>query len=69
MGDGSAFPTAAQLASYAGLALSVFRSGSAIRGERPPRGGNKPLTRALFLASFASLSSPDSRAYYDRKRG
>jgi hypothetical protein len=26
------------------------------------------LKRALFLASFASLSSPESRAYYDRKR-
>lgn len=24
--------------------------------------------RALFLASFASLSSPESRAYHDRKR-
>ena len=26
------------------------------------------LKRALFLASFASLSSPESRAYYDKKR-
>lgn len=26
------------------------------------------LRRALFLASFASLSSPESRAYYDKKR-
>ncbi|SED90252.1 Transposase IS116/IS110/IS902 family protein [Streptomyces sp. 3213] len=69
VGDGSAFPTAAHLASYAGLAPTTYRSGTSIQGEGPPRGGNKPLKRALFLASFASLSSPDSRAYYDRKRG
>jgi transposase len=68
VGDASAFPTAAHLASYAGLTPTTRRSGTSIRGEGPPRGGNKMLKRALFLASFASLSSPESRAYYDRKR-
>lgn len=68
IGDASAFPTAAHLASYAGLTPTTRRSGTSIRGEVPPRGGNKMLKRALFLASFASLSSPESRAYYDRKR-
>lgn len=68
VGDASAFPTAAHLASYAGLTPTTRRSGTSIRGEGPPRGGNKSLKRALFLASFASLSSPESRAYYDRKR-
>ncbi|MEU5041569.1 IS110 family transposase [Streptomyces griseorubiginosus] len=68
VGGASAFPTAAHLASYAGLTPTTRRSGTSIRGEGPPRGGNKMLKRALFLASFASLSSPESRAYYDRKR-
>ncbi|MFD5025089.1 IS110 family transposase [Streptomyces sp. NPDC058373] len=68
VGDASAFPTAAHLASYAGLTPTTRRSGTSIRGEGPPHGGNKILKRALFLASFAALSSPESRAYYDRKR-
>ncbi|WP_217558953.1 IS110 family transposase [Streptomyces sp. GbtcB6] len=68
VGDASAFPTAAHLASYAGLTPTTHRSGTSIRGEGPPRGGNKTLKRALFLASFASLSSLESRSYYDRKR-
>ena len=68
VGDGSAFATAAHLAAYAGLAPVTRRSGSSIRGEHPPKGGNKYLKRALFLAAFASLSDPASRAYYDKKR-
>jgi transposase len=68
VGDGSMFATAAHLAAYAGLAPVTHRSGSSIRGEHPARGGNKRLKRALFLAAFASLSDPASRAYYDRKR-
>jgi hypothetical protein len=36
--------------------------------EHPPRGGNKNLKRAFFLAAFAALADPVSRAYYDRKR-
>jgi transposase len=68
VGDGTAFATAGHLAAYAGLAPVTRRSGSSIRGEHPPRGGNKQLKRAFFLAAFASLADPVSRAYYDRKR-
>jgi transposase len=68
VGDGSAFPTAGHLAAYAGLAPVTRRSGTSIRGEHPPRGGNKQLKRALFLSAFAALADPTSRTYYDRKR-
>lgn len=68
VGDGSAFPTSGHLAAYAGLAPVTRRSGTSIRGEHPNRGGNKQLKRAFFLAAFASLNDPASRAYYDRKR-
>lgn len=68
VGDGSAFATSGHLAAYAGLAPVTRRSGSSIRGEHPSRSGNKQLKRAFFLAAFASLSDPTSRAYYDRKR-
>ncbi|MFV2179578.1 IS110 family transposase [Actinomadura sp. LOL_016] len=68
VGDGSAFPTPGHLAAYAGLAPVTRHSGSSIRGERPPKGGNKQLKRAMFLAAFASLSDPASRTYYQRKR-
>jgi transposase len=52
----------------AGLAPVTRRSGSSIRGEHPPKGGNKQLKRAFFLAAFAALADPASRTYYDRKR-
>lgn len=69
VGDASSFPTAGHLAAYAGLAPVTRRSGISIRGEHPPRSGNKHLKRALFLSAFAALrSDPVSRAYYDRKR-
>jgi transposase len=68
VGDGTAFPSSAHLAAYAGLAPVTRRSGTSIRGEHPPRGGNKQLKRAFFLAAFAALTDPISRAYYDRKR-
>jgi transposase len=68
VGDGSTFATPGHLAAYAGIAPVTRRSGSSIRGEHPARGGNKQLKRALFLAAFASLRDPASRAYYDRKR-
>ena len=68
-GDMSAFPTAAHLAAYAGLAPVTKRSGSSIRGEHVNRGGNKRLKNALFMSAFTSLrADPASRAYYDRKR-
>ena len=68
VGDGSAFPTAAHLAAYAGLAPVTRRSGSSIRGETRSQRGNHALKSALFLSAFASLVDPPSRAYYDRKR-
>jgi len=68
VGDGAAFPTPGHLAAYAGIAPVTHRSGTSIRGEHPSRGGNKQLKRAFFLAAFASLKHPASRAYYDRKR-
>jgi transposase len=68
VGDGTAFATSGHLAAYAGLAPVTRRSGTSIRGEHPPKGGNKQLKRAFFLAAFASLAHPPSRAYYDRKR-
>lgn len=67
IGDASAFPDAAHLASFAGLAPVTRRSGTSIRSETPSRRGNKALKRAFFLAAFAALKDPASRAYYDRK--
>jgi transposase len=68
VGDTSAFPSAAHLASYAGLAPVTRKSGSSIRGESRSQRGNHALKSALFLSAFASLSDPASRTYYDRKR-
>jgi transposase len=68
VGDGSAFPTAAHLAAYAGLAPVTHRSGTSIKGETRSHRGNRALKSALFLSAFASLKDPASRAYYDRKR-
>ena len=67
VGDGSSFPSAAHLASYAGLAPATRSSGSSIRGEQPSRRGNKQLKRAFFLSAFAALADPASRTYYDKK--
>lgn len=67
VGDAAAFPTAAHLASYAGLAPATRSSGSSIRGEQPSRRGNKQLKRPLFLSAFAALGDPASRTYHDRK--
>ncbi|MER8188655.1 transposase, partial [Kitasatospora sp. NPDC094015] len=68
VGDASSFPTAGHLAAYAGLAPVTRSSGSSIRGEHPSHRGNKQLKRAFYLAAFASLSQPESRAYYEKKR-
>ena len=65
---GKEFPTAAHLASYAGLAPVTWRSGSSIRADHASRKGNKILKRTLYLSAFAALKDPLSRAYYDRKR-
>lgn len=68
VGDGTNFPTAAHLASYAGLAPTTKSSGTSIHGEHAPRGGNRQLKRAMFLSAFAALHDPASRTYYDRCR-
>ncbi|MEU7318282.1 IS110 family transposase [Streptomyces sp. NPDC007083] len=68
IGDGSSFPTAAHLASYAGLAPATKSSGTSIHGEHAPRSGNRQLKRAMFLSAFAALHDPASRTYYDRLR-
>ncbi|MFI7021081.1 IS110 family transposase [Streptomyces sp. NPDC050164] len=68
VGDASSFPSAAHLASYAGLAPTTRQSGSSIHGEHAPRGGNRQLKRAMFLSAFAALHDPASRSYYDRCR-
>jgi transposase len=68
IGDGSSFPSAAHLASYAGLAPATRQSGTSIHGEHAPRGGNRQLKRAMFLSAFAALHDPASRTYYDRCR-
>lgn len=68
IGDGSTFPDADHLASYAGLSPATKSSGSSIKGEHAPRRGNRQLKRAMFLSAFASLHDPASRTYYDRHR-
>lgn len=68
IGDICRFKTPAHLAAYAGLGPTPRQSGTSIRGNVPSRHGNHRLKNALFLAAFASLRHPPSRAYYDRKR-
>lgn len=69
VGDGSAFPDADHLASYAGIAPVTRRSGTSIKGEFPARAGNKTLKNALYYSAWvASRSHPESRTYYQRKR-
>lgn len=69
VGDGTDFPTAAHLASYAGLAPTTKSSGTSIHGEHAPRGGNRQLKRAMFLSAFACMNvDPASRTYYDKQR-
>ena len=68
IGDGSRFASGAKLASYAGLAPVTRQSGSTLNHSARSRRGNHRLTNAMFLAAFASLRTPESRAFYDRKR-
>lgn len=68
IGDASSFASSAHLAAYAGIAPITRTSGSSIKGEHPARTGNRKLKRAFFLAAFAALNDPVSRAYYDKKR-
>jgi transposase len=69
VGDLSAFESADRLAAYAGLVPAAHDSGKRIANHRRMRGGNKVLKRVFYQSAFASLrSSPQSRAFYDRKR-
>lgn len=47
VGDATTFPTAAHLASYAGLAPATKSSGTSIHSEHAPQGGNRQLKRAM----------------------
>jgi transposase len=68
IGDGTRFADGNKLASYAGLAPVTRQSGKSINGESKSRRGNHRLKNAMFLAAFASLRAPESKAFYDRKR-
>ena len=68
IGDGPAFATGSKLAAYAGLAPVTRQSGTSLAGETRSRRGNHRLKNAMFLAAFASLRDPASKAFYDRKR-
>ncbi|MDQ0847331.1 hypothetical protein QFZ68_007011 [Streptomyces sp. V1I6] len=64
VGDGSEFPSAAHLAAYAGLAPATRSSGSSIRGEQPPRRGNKQLERQDLLQNGSGHGGGPTRAPY-----
>jgi transposase len=68
VGDGSAFANGSKLAAYAGLAPVTRQSGTSLAAETRSRRGNHRLKNAMFLAAFASLRDPASKAFYDRKR-
>ena len=69
VGDLCAFESADKLAAYAGLVPAAHDSGKRTGNDHRMRGGNKLLKRAFYQSAFASLrSSPESRAFYDRKR-
>jgi transposase len=69
VGNLSAFDSADHLAAYSGLVPAAKDSGKRVGNNRRMRGGNKNLKRVFYQSAFASLrSSPESRAFYDRKR-
>lgn len=69
VGDLCAFESADQLAAYAGLVPAANDSGKRVGNHRRMRGGNKTLKRVFYQSAFSSLrGSPESRAFYDRKR-
>jgi transposase len=61
------FPTADRLAAAAGLAPVLKQSGK-VRYLKRAHGGNKTLKRVFFQSAFCSLTHPDSKAFYRRKR-
>jgi len=69
VGDLSTFESADRLAAYAGLVPAANDSGKRVGNHRRMRGGNKTLKRVFYQSAFSSLrGSPESRAFYDRKR-
>jgi len=69
VGEISAFESADRLAAYAGLVPAANDSGKRVGNHKRMRGGNKTQKRVFYQSAFASLrSTPQSRAFYDRKR-
>jgi transposase len=69
VGDICAFSSADRLAAYAGLVPVARDSGKRVGNRRRMRGGNKTLKRVFYQSAFSSLrGSPESRAFYERKR-
>src|SRR5215217_1036702 len=69
VGDVSAFESADRLAAYAGLVPAARDSGKRVGNNKRMRGGNKILKRVFYQSAFSSLrSTPESKAFYDRKR-
>lgn len=66
-GSLSRFRSADALAAAAAIA-PVLRQSGKVRFLKRPSGGNKGLKRVFYQSAFCSLSHPDSRAFYDRKR-
>ncbi|PLS84499.1 MAG: IS110 family transposase [Actinobacteria bacterium] len=64
----NAFADAGRLAAYVGLVPADRDSGKRTGNNRRMRGGNKMLKRVFYQSAFASLRTPASRAFYDRKR-
>lgn len=61
------FPSPDRLAAAAGLAPILKQSGK-VRYLQRARGGNKALKRVFYQSAFCSLQSPESKAFYARKR-
>jgi len=66
IGDATGLKSSGHLAAYAGIA-PVTPLRDLDQGRTPARTGSR-LKRAFFLAAFAALSDPASRAYCQRKR-
>jgi len=68
-GDMRAFASADHLAGYAGLAPAPRDSGRITGNLHRPRRYNRMLNRVFYTSALISIRcSPDSRAFYDRKR-
>src|SRR5215472_6724492 len=68
-GDMRAFASADHLAGYAGLAPAPRDSGKITGNLHRPRRYNRMLNRVFYTSALISIRhSPDSRAFYDRKR-